>query len=140
MSRYLEHAKAEMEKAKIGDTLYGELLPESLVELLECFEQQGHSGMSANITLSLFDKLARFKPLTPLTGEDDEWGDPYGEDGTQQNKRCSHVFRDKDGRSYDIHGIVFEDENGTTYTGSGSSVDIEFPYTPETKTVKRASK
>lgn len=110
------------------------MMYDNLRQLLEVFSSQGHSGFSANYALGLFMKLADFKPITPLTGDDSEWVKPWGEnDGTMQNIRCSRVFKDKDGRTYDISGIVWKDKDGLTYTSRESAVDVVFPYMPKTE-------
>ena len=54
-------------------------------------ENQGHSGFNISYVMSVFKRLVQFKPLKPLTGEEDEWLETdYG--STQQNKRFSEVF------------------------------------------------
>lgn len=108
-------------------------IQENVLELLELFSSQGHSGLSAGYCVSMLEKLARFEPLVPLQGVEDEWGEPFnGDDGTRQNKRCSHVFQRKDGTAYDINGRVFREKNGACYTSRDSHVDIVFPYIPTT--------
>ena len=77
-----------------------------------------------------------FKPFGPLTGKPEEWGEPFDNEGTQQNLRCSHVFRQADGRAYDINGKVFEEPSGIRFTSFDSRVYIEFPYTPTSQIVK----
>lgn len=113
---------------------YQRLMCAQVCDLLRMFASHGHSGMSAPYATNLFNKLSRFEPLVPLTGEDGEWGEPYDTAGTQQNKRCSHVFREKqiDGSwfAYDIEGRVFRTPDGHCYTNSGSRVEVVFPYTP----------
>ena len=42
-------------------------------ELIETLSKAGHSGMSIGITLDIFNKLAKWKTLTPLTNNPDEW-------------------------------------------------------------------
>lgn len=111
-------------------------IQESVMELLEVFSKQGHSGFSAPYVIDAFSKLAGFEPLSPLTGEDWEWAElDYGEDMTHQNKRCSHVFKGADGRAYDINGKVFREPSGSCYTNGSSRVYVEFPYTPKTEYV-----
>jgi hypothetical protein len=112
---------------------------ENIMELLEVFAKQGHSGSSAPFAIKYFTKLAHFEPLVPLTGKDDEWM----EVGTNvwQNIRCSHVFKDsKDGVAYDIDGKVFIDPDGTSWTNFKSRVPVTFPYVPKTKYVHRKEK
>lgn len=67
-----------------------------------------------------------------LTGNEDEWWEPIGdEDDTQRNKRCPVVFRKhfNNDTAYNIEGIAFVDEEGMTYTCRESEVPIKFPYT-----------
>jgi hypothetical protein len=112
-----------------------------IVHMVKEFSEEGHSGFSGRYALNILTKLLDFKPLTPLTGADDEWND-VGED-YWQNKRCSSVFKKADGTCYDIDGKVFwewyRDENGeavkTYYSGSGCSVPVTFPYTPPDKPI-----
>ena len=108
---------------------------ENVLELLVVFSAQGHSGFSAPYCIDAFKKLASFEPLSPLTGNDDEWGETYTSNDRfiYQNKRCSHVFKEENGKAYDINGKTFRDPDRCYYTDSGSSVDIEFPYTPKTE-------
>ena len=104
---------------------------ENVIELLETFSKQGHSGFSAPYILSLFEKLARHEPLTNLTGKDDEWEDlsSFGSpEPAFQNKRFSEVFKRQDGSAYWIHGKVFRLPDGATYTNKKSCVDITFPW------------
>jgi len=125
----LQYAETELEAAgwfKAGG-MYGGELGKAVVELIKKFSDQEHSGMSAGIAINLFHRLSKYKPLTPLTGEDDEWT----EVGTDvfQNKRCFSVFR-RDGEAYNIDGIVWKDrENGSTYTDRESRIPVTFPYT-----------
>jgi hypothetical protein len=110
-------------------------LREGTLELLKVFCDQGHSGSSAPFAVDLFTKLASYKPLTPITGSDDEWVE-VGED-TWQNRRASNVFKGADGNAYNIDGIVFwewftDEETGekfkTYFTSKDSRVPVTFPY------------
>ena len=105
---------------------------ENVLELLEVFARQGHSGFSAPYAVEMFRKLALHEPLVPLSGADDEWNE-IG-DGVFQNNRCSHVFKDKDrfnGQAYDIEGRIFREPDGSCYTNRDSCVAVTFPYTPK---------
>lgn len=132
---------AECELAAIGYTPVDQpqedgpdkWIQESVLELLEVFARQGHSGFSGPYCIGLFCKLARFEPLSPLTGADEEWTEVS--DGLWQNKRCSHVFKDKEGRAYDIEGVVFGESNGSSFLSNESRVFVTFPYTPTKKYV-----
>lgn len=132
------HARHELELAGWlkEDGFYGDMMGRAVMNLCRAFSEEGHSGMSAGLAVNLFKDVSMFKPLIPLTGEDDEWNE-VGE-GVWQNKRCSHVFKemDVDGpRAYDIDGKVFKEPSGATYTSRDSRVYIKFPYTPKTQIV-----
>lgn len=138
MSNLTDFAKDELTRAGyFDDEMYDGMLGEAVVELVEKFAEQGHSGMSAAFALRAFGKVANFEPLTPLTGDDDEWNQL--DDDCFQNKRCSRVFKDADGRAYDIKGRVFREPSGACFTNSESRVDVTFPYTPATEIVDRPS-
>lgn len=80
-----------------GDCEMQKLICDCLVELLGVYGGRGHSGTSAPYTVNLFERLALFKPISLLTGQESEWGEPFDEEGTQQNKRMPEVFKNKDG-------------------------------------------
>lgn len=116
MSELVKFAKAELRAAGLfdSDAEYGGEIAPCVVAMMETFTAYGHSGGSAGQTLALFTKLATHKPLTPLTGEDDEWADPMGDGQTLQNKRCSTVFKD--------------DDKAWIITGEDTVTTITFPY------------
>lgn len=128
---------AESELRRAGwfnkDGFYGDMMGHAVLNMIKQFADEGHSGMSAGLAISLFSRLAKFEPLTPLTGEDDEWNQIA--DGTWQNKRCSRVFKDAEGRAYDIEGRVFREPSGACYTSRDSRVYVAFPYEPKTEYV-----
>lgn len=137
MSNLIEHAKRELAISDPeGNQAYDGMLSKAVMELIELFSKQGHSGMSASFTTDIFGKLARYQPLSPLTGEDDEWVDVSEMSGKPmwQNKRCSTVFKDER-EAYNIDGKVFVEKEGGSYTNKESRVLIEFPYTPTTEYV-----
>lgn len=133
-SNLIKHAERELTAAgyDLNDKEEGpnKWIMENLLELLDVFSKQGHSGSSAPYCINAFAKLARFEPLSPLYGSDDEWVE-VGE-GVWQNNRCCRVFKDKDGRAYDIDGRVFRELNGACYSSKNSRVYVTFPYTPTT--------
>ena len=151
------HAKTELELAGFfdKDSDYGGMIGEAVMELIEVFAKQGHSGMSAPYVANIFNQLAKYEALQPITGKDEEWVDitPHSEDGETwyQNKRCSAIFKDgKDRTPYYLDAMVKRDPNGVCWTGRawlseedyksgdrskmvGSSCNIKsFPFTPKT--------
>lgn len=128
-SNVYAHALLEFECVYSDDEMQVAIL-QCVMELLEKFYDQGHSGMSSSYALKLFTKLADFEPLGPITGADSEWAHlGYDDNMLYQNKRCSHVFKGSKG-AYDSQYYVFVDPNGAACTNSESRKYIEFPYTP----------
>lgn len=124
-----EYGRKELERIgyfKEEDNPYNNMVANAVLELLEMFDNQGHTGFTAPYVARTFHRLAMFKPLTPLTGEDDEWHD-VGDD-LLQNKRYSAVFKDKDGTAYNSEGKVFTDDGEVWYTCKESRVNVTFPY------------
>lgn len=125
MSNLVEYARKELEL--IGafsekDDFYGGMTGDAVMELVEVFAKQGHSGTSANLVRNLFNKVADYKPLCALTLNDDEWLE-VGE-GTYQNKRNSAVFKEgKDGRAYYLNAYV--KIKSDTNTGWGGSLELD---------------
>lgn len=108
-----------------------------ILDLLNLFSKQGHSGLSGSYALNMFNRLVDFKAITPLTGEDWEW--THVADNLWQNKRCSSVFKNENGEAHDIDGKVFwewnvSQENGkpykSYYTNGGCHTPVTFPYSP----------
>lgn len=154
----IEHAKTELEIAglfeKEGD-FYEGMTGKAVMELIETFSKQGHSGMSAPIVADIFRRLANYEPLGPITGKDEEWNDVghYSGSGRElyQNKRCSGLFKEgKDGQAYYIDAIIKRDQKGICWSGRAwlSEEDYKegdrskmvdkigyvksFPFTPKT--------
>ena len=139
MNNYQKHAMVEFraagwcdENGKFNDEMQ-ESICNHVLKLLEVFFNEGHSGSTAPYAINMFKTLAKFEPITPLTGEDWEWKDTGH---NFQNKRASHVFKDYDGNCYDINGKVFWEWSGTKeepykfyYTNRESRVPVTFPYT-----------
>ena len=133
-----EHARRELTHAGWfkPEGMYGGMVGDAVMELINLFVKQGHSGMSASIVLGLFSGLADYKPIGPLTGADDEWNEVGDEDGQKlyQNNRCGRVFKRGD-FAYDIEGKVFKEKSGACYTNKESRVAVTFPYAPKTEIV-----
>lgn len=133
MSNLVNWAKSELELIGGQDDGMQQAMNKDILQIVEVFASQGHSGFSASYALSIIKRLLDWKPITPLTGEEDEWND-VGVDGdtTQQNKRCSAVFRENGDNStaYYIEGKIFSDDKGETwFTNRDSHVPVVFPYT-----------
>jgi len=137
MSSLVKHAQKELELAGLfgEDDFYKGATGKAVMQLMKVFSKQCHSGTSASIVVSLFKKLASWKTISPLTGEDSEWND-VGND-IHQNNRCSNVFKSKDrfnGKPYTLDGRVFSNDGGKTwFTNARSFKTITFPYDTNTE-------
>ncbi|NBP02672.1 MAG: hypothetical protein EBU90_21645 [Proteobacteria bacterium] len=130
----VQHAERELELLGGQDDEMQSMMNKHILHMVKEFADEGHSGFSASYALFILTRLLDYKPIKPLTGEDDEWFD-HGH--TKQNKRCSSVFKDTDGNCYDINGRVFwewyrDEETGqavkTYYTSYESRLPVTFPY------------
>lgn len=127
----IEWAKHELDLLGGNDDEMQQLMNKNILEILDVFLNQGHSGFSASYVISTLTRLMDRKPLTPLTGNDDEWNEVTR--GMKQNKRCSSVFMTEDGTAYDNDAIIVSDNGGITWFTSGRfRKTITFPYLPPT--------
>jgi hypothetical protein len=127
MSELVNFAKAELRAAGLfdPDADYDGAIAGTVVSLMETFSAYGHSGVSAEHTLDVFDKLARHIPLTPLTGEDDEWEEhevSLKAAPLWRNRRCPTILKNED-RAWDT-------AKGGSYS-SGAHGRVTFPYAVE---------
>ena len=137
----VDHAKEELKYLRGSDTSHDsrqDLIEKNILEIVEVFAAQGHSGGSAGYCIPIIHSLLKQKNITPLTGEDWEWTEVSP--GLFQNKRMSSIFKDEklfNGQAYWLDGKIFSDDNGETWHTSGDSrVTITFPFTaPESERV-----
>ena len=126
----LAYAKRELSLIGKDEDGLQDMINRQILDIVKTFQNQGHSGMSASYSIKILERLLRFKPIRPLTGEPDEWND-LSYLGEKQNIRCSSVFLKKDGTAEDIDGIVVSDNGGITWFSSGNfRKKVTFPYLP----------
>lgn len=144
MSNFIEYAKRELDLAGYteGSEFPNVWVRENVLELIEKISEQGHSGTSIHYVIELFKRLATYTPITPLTGEDDEWNEVDEVNGVWQNKRHPAIFKSNDRGPYWLDGVVFwewayDDEEDKVFkayfTSKDSFVNIEFPWTAPDK-------
>lgn len=135
---YREHAIREFEYAGwIKDGKYDddmqEMMCNQVLELLDLFGEHGHSGSSAPYAINLFSKLAKFEPIAPIQGTDDEWADV--DNGIFQNKRLSSVFKKEGGKPYYLDAVIWKEKNGACFSGQVEGISsrqfIKFPFYPK---------
>lgn len=107
-------AKDELRRAN-----FGEEDSAVMIGILETFFGQWDSGGAVSFAAQVLQRLIAGQPISPLTGEDDEWVEVGP--SVFQNKRCSSVF--KDPRFHD--GKLAYDIDATEPRAA-----IEFPYWP----------
>ena len=118
------------------------LITNQIYEVWDCVSE---CNIETKLSLS---KLLNGEPLTPLTGEDDEWveGDNYclpnGAIKEYRNKRCAGVYKvvypgepNNIEIAYDLDGKNYSDNGVTAFTtNSFGREQIVFPYTRNKKT------
>ena len=76
MSKLTEYARNELDRLMSNnDDGMQSLMNQNILDLIEMFSEQGHSGFSASYLIHALQRLMKWKPLQPLTGEDDEWNE-----------------------------------------------------------------
>ena len=141
MSNLLKHAERELKFIGYdGKDEYNNMAKAAIMELLTTFANQGHSGFSANYIVNLFNKLAKYETLSPLKGNDDEWGNVSDMSGDRktlfQNNRDGRVFKNDDGAFF-TEAIIWTESGESSYTNKDSNRYIKsFPFTPKTFYVK----
>lgn len=128
-----------------GDEDFGIMCYDAAEHLLAVFQEQGHSGYSAKVVCSIFERLVKGKPLTPIKDEDDQWSERYTVAGDPvnryQHKRMSSLFKhvapDGTVSYHDIDRVKAYDQNDSPF--STHHIDdvvskyfpITFPYVGE---------
>lgn len=79
-------AKQEMERAD-----FDEGSKETFSAILDLFFEEWDSGGAVHWAAPILQRLIAGRPLSPLTGEDDEWNEVG--DGVFQNRRDGSVFK-----------------------------------------------
>lgn len=97
MSNLEKHAEFEMRRAGLydKDADYGGMIPESVIKMVKVLCEGGHSGGSHYLTMKIFNRVANFKTLTPITSDLSEWmevGRGITDKMVRQNKRQSSAF------------------------------------------------
>jgi hypothetical protein len=81
-------------------------ITQGILDIVETFAKMGHSGYSAAWTLGVLTRLLDYRPLTPLTFEEEQW--VKHSDEVWQHVRDSKVFTYDQGRTW-----TSLDESGT---------------------------
>lgn len=147
----ITHAKKEFEilLKHVPDAIIRDYEKEILALVKKVAKGQSGGSMppTAAAVAAAVKDLCLHKPLLGLMNEEEEWMDvteASGGNEMYQNNRLSAVFKHgKDGRPYYLDAIIFEGQNGSAFTasgsvklGDGSNVDSrqyikEFPFKPK---------
>lgn len=101
-SSLIKFAVREMDRLGMfdKDSDYEGKIGEAVIELLEVFSKQGHSGFSEEATVNFFSMLALHKPLTAITNDPNEWMQVDSAGTLWQSSRDSSVFSVDGGKTY----------------------------------------
>lgn len=97
-SNIARHAWDELNRAGLF-TENGGMIGRAVMDLVDVFVEQGHSGMSAGIVLDIFRRVVSVEPLTSLTDDPDEWRNVDG-DNLWQSRRRPDAFSNDGGKTY----------------------------------------
>ena len=109
--KFTEHAKREF---ALTDTI-DPGMREDILKILRLVDSENYTGVEPHKLLDWVQRALQYYPFSPLTGEDSEWVET-DDPNVLQNMRCPTVFKDSNGRTYDIDLM-----DGTS---------ISFPYMP----------
>lgn len=133
---FIEHAEYELKNIgykgePVGENDQNHVVYTGIMDIVKRFDEMDIHGIFADYTVCALERLLRHCPLSPLTGEDDEWIDASDSlPGCWQNKRYPHVYKDSQ-KAWDDQAIIFIDPNGYRFTDHRSRRDIDkFPYSP----------
>lgn len=104
-SNLLKHARAELIRAGLldSDSDYEGFVGATVLRMIEAFSWYGHSGGSAEMTLEVFDRLARYKTLAPISDNPEEWmriNPDEEQEGVWQSRRQGSIFSNDGGKTY----------------------------------------
>ncbi len=110
-SNFVDHAKRELE-------LIGEE-PETIegyLKVIQAFSDMDHSGGSASVAILTINDLLKFKNLSPLTDDPDDWIQHEvdmedGNGGAWQSCRNSEAFSNDGGKTYYLLSTGANDKN-----------------------------
>ena len=138
-SEFIEFVKHEISYDKISSKSLKKA-KNMIVKLCRLIDKEPMPNLEKQAVIQIFAKLSMGMPLTPLTGEDDEWKEvdiASEPDVKWQNKRCPRVYKREDGTAFDSEYYTFTFGNGIYFKNEASSKDIEFPYTVKPSIRKR---
>jgi len=128
-----EKKNAQEDEWDYGCACYG-----SALRALESLCEDGHSGMSIDITQRILNRLIEGKPLTPIDDIPDVWIERGGKDDyktyqcTREGSLFKYVHADGSVKYHDLNRVLCLDKNtGSTYRFNliGDIIDKLYPIT-----------
>lgn len=131
------------EKEKARDIEFEEFVTKDFYNIFKliCTESSFvDTQFSVSIFMAFLGKLINYKPLLPLTGEDDEWMSYKNELMPDEPERLQNIRNHCINRigdiSYNTEGYSFRTENSTGLFGCFYSIKaVEFPYDTEPEVI-----
>lgn len=101
---WVEHARREL--ILCGQREEDPAYADSIIRAVEAFASYPHSGGSAELAIDQLYRLLRFKPLSPLTSDPQEWVDRSIESGIPlwQSVRDPSAFSEDGGKTWSYVG------------------------------------
>lgn len=127
-SNHVAFAKAELDRLMPGDDNADDR--DAILSVIEAVAAMHMSGGQASVFIPIIERLMSYAPLSPLTGNEDEWEDVTDHQSSEfktagyrsyQNRRCSTVFKTVYGEGRPDH--YFD-------VGGPELIPVTFPYTP----------
>lgn len=106
MSNLVKHAETEMRIAGLYDVDadYGGMIPDAVMKCVKVFAEEGHSGGSAAVVISILEKVLRFQTLTPINSNPKYWMEVAsavaGTAGVWQSTRDPSYFSEDGGKTF----------------------------------------
>lgn len=133
MEREWDHLGWDREGEGMHPEIYADL-----AAMCDALEEQKHDAAhpgSARLLVKFLARVVDGIPFGPLSGDDAEWMSIKGHDDyVFQNVRCPRIFKDADGRAWDIQGVIVDFGNAQF---QAQPKEIAFPYIPATEVVSR---
>jgi len=128
----MEYAKYELDRAGLfdEDSDYGGMLGTAVLELVQKFGEQGHSGLSAEMATRCAERLMRYKPLTPIERPvEADWNVCDLDESVFQHRRFSSLFSSDKGKTW--YNIDLPRRVWWKPWTWGRSWFVRFPYMPK---------
>ncbi len=125
MGNLSDYAKSEMQRAGLfdEDADYGGAIAHGVMRLIAVLEDEGHSGFSHGMAMAIFNQVANFRPLTPLTDDPSTWMDvaekTVDHEALWQSTRNPEAFSNDGGKTY---YLLDDGDRSTRYTSEPSTL------------------